>query len=875
MLEFRTLGTVDLRADDGPLASVLAHPKRVALLAYLAAVHPPRPQRRATLTALLWPELDDAHARGALRQELYLLRRSLGGALAGAGEDTVSYDPERLWCDARAFEAALDDDQGERALELYRGEFLPGLHVDGGEFERWVDEMRGRLARRAVGAARRLAMGSEEAGDLAGALSWVRRLLEVAPYDEPAWRDLIRLLDRSGDRAGALVAYDALVATLRNELEVEPSPETRELLERIRERERAFAPPAAVAGPDGGAPPASEHSPGAVTSDVAEPPPGVDAGRPRRAGGQSGRWGVRRTGRAGDNRRSRRRIVASAAAGAAAIGAALVLATVFRTPASPTRPGPSARPVIQVLAAENQTGEPGFDALGREVTDRLAQGLVGAGFADVVSVAARAVSGPVDLVSGAADVEAGPGRAGVTAVVSATLYRRGELLEVLTRLAEPGVTDRLVEMPGAALFSPTAPHGDALDSLAERVLASVAAHYDPRFEVALSPTRELPIETPSWEAYEQYLEGTELFGRRAFGEAARRMLRAQEIDPGFLKSAIFGALALSMGGRHAEADSVLGAVMAGPGSLRPYERAFAEWVYADLHGQRAAAYRAGAEFARLGPAPQTLFVAGREAFRMNRPREAVRVLQGLDLERGWFRHWTEYWEVLTGALHVLGDHRAELSAALAGRARFPEALTLVQAEIRARAALGQTAEVARLLDEAMTLPPGQITPADVGRTAALELSVHGRESAAANARRSALEWLARQGNGGDGRPSLRTWLLLEGGDLRKSCRTSPPPPAGLDGLGLTGMLAASCGDTAAAHDAIARLEAWSQPYAGGRPLFLAAGIRAALGQPEQAVATLRRAFAAGLAFGVELHASAMVRPLRGREDFEALIRPRE
>ncbi|MEJ2678157.1 MAG: BTAD domain-containing putative transcriptional regulator, partial [Gemmatimonadota bacterium] len=205
MLEFRTLGTVDLQADDGrSLRSVLAHPKRVGLLAFLTAVHPPRPQRRATLTTLLWPELDDAHARGALRQELYLLRRSLGDVLVGAGEDTVGVDEERLWCDARAFEAALDEDRPARALELYRGDFLPGLHVDGGEFERWVDEMRAHLARRAAEAARRLAEACEKEGDLAGALSWARRLLEVAPYDEPAWRDVIRLLDRSGDRAGAL-----------------------------------------------------------------------------------------------------------------------------------------------------------------------------------------------------------------------------------------------------------------------------------------------------------------------------------------------------------------------------------------------------------------------------------------------------------------------------------------------------------------------------------------------------------------------------------------------------------------------------------------------------------------------------------------------
>jgi hypothetical protein len=49
----------------------------------------------------------------------------------------------------------------------------------------------------------------------------------------------------------------------------------------------------------------------------------------------------------------------------------------------------------------------------------------------------------------------------------------------------------------------------------------------------------------------------------------------------------------------------------------------------------------------------------------------------------------------------------------------------------------------------------------------------------------------------------------------------------------------------------------------------------AIGQPQEAVATLRRALAAGLPFAVELHASALLRPLCEQEDFEALMRARE
>src|SRR3989475_1533496 len=59
VVEFRILGALNLLGADGhELKSVLAQPKRVALLAYLAAATPRRLHRRDSLLALFWPELD-------------------------------------------------------------------------------------------------------------------------------------------------------------------------------------------------------------------------------------------------------------------------------------------------------------------------------------------------------------------------------------------------------------------------------------------------------------------------------------------------------------------------------------------------------------------------------------------------------------------------------------------------------------------------------------------------------------------------------------------------------------------------------------------------------------------------------------------------
>src|SRR3989475_4150125 len=87
VVEFRMLGAMSLLGADGhDLRAVLAQPKRVALLAYLAVT--PRFHRRDSLVALFWPDLDQEHARAALRQALHGLRRALGeGVLVTRGDE--------------------------------------------------------------------------------------------------------------------------------------------------------------------------------------------------------------------------------------------------------------------------------------------------------------------------------------------------------------------------------------------------------------------------------------------------------------------------------------------------------------------------------------------------------------------------------------------------------------------------------------------------------------------------------------------------------------------------------------------------------------------------------------------------------------------
>lgn len=235
------LGAVDLRSPEGDeFRAVLAQPKRLALLAYLAAAHPAGFHSRDTLLALLWPDLNQEHARAALRQALYVLRQALGDRImVTCGDGVIGLDHRRFWCDVTAFDSALDQGNRAEALALYGGELLAGFHVAGvPEFERWLEGQRARLARRAAAAAWALTECAERRGDLSEALEWAFRLLAINQDDERALREVIVLLDQLGDRIAALRIYSDFTRRIAADYGMEPVPETEALVSAIRNRGR-------------------------------------------------------------------------------------------------------------------------------------------------------------------------------------------------------------------------------------------------------------------------------------------------------------------------------------------------------------------------------------------------------------------------------------------------------------------------------------------------------------------------------------------------------------------------------------------------------------------------------------------------------------
>lgn len=231
-VELLTLGSVSVRGETVSAdTSVLAQPKRLGVLGYLVLAGRKGWVPRQDLLGMFWPDHPESRARKALSQTLWVLRNELGeDLLQKRGSTDVALEPTAATVDVWAFLGALDRGDDAAAVELYRGEFLPGLVVTGAPaFERWLEEQRSVLRNAARNAAWRLAEEATEAGRHDEAARWARAGFERASrHDEQALRRLMRTLVSAGDRAAAASFYEAYCRELASDGEA-PQPATQTL----------------------------------------------------------------------------------------------------------------------------------------------------------------------------------------------------------------------------------------------------------------------------------------------------------------------------------------------------------------------------------------------------------------------------------------------------------------------------------------------------------------------------------------------------------------------------------------------------------------------------------------------------------------------
>ena len=242
VVQIQLLGGFTLTCD-GALVEGITTPRLQSLVAYLV-LHRDTPHLRQHLAFLFWPDSSEAQALNNLRQLLHSLRRTLPDVSALLLVDNRALQWRRdvsLRLDVDEFGHALAVVEGgerghdasalaaagERLLEMYQADLLPGC------YDEWIALERERLRERFIHALGRLIEIHEAQRHFAAAIRYARRAIRCDPLNEDAYRSLMRLLALTGDRAGELRAFQACESTLQRELGIGPSQATEELHQRL------------------------------------------------------------------------------------------------------------------------------------------------------------------------------------------------------------------------------------------------------------------------------------------------------------------------------------------------------------------------------------------------------------------------------------------------------------------------------------------------------------------------------------------------------------------------------------------------------------------------------------------------------------------
>lgn len=244
-IEARLLGGFEVRIDGVLIADTqwrLRHPR---LLCQMLLMSPDGLSREHVLS-MLWPDTDPAAASNRLHHTLHLLR----GVFASAGvprsqpvavleADAIRPSPVHLFqVDAVEFLGCLsrtrasDDVAAEpalrEALTLYRGEFAHGRPAD-----EWVAQQREALRLEFAWALDRLAALTRASDRPQEAMTLYQQVVDLDPGNELAHRCLMELYAANGQAERAIHQYSVCKRLLKTELDVEPSPATQAVFQRI------------------------------------------------------------------------------------------------------------------------------------------------------------------------------------------------------------------------------------------------------------------------------------------------------------------------------------------------------------------------------------------------------------------------------------------------------------------------------------------------------------------------------------------------------------------------------------------------------------------------------------------------------------------
>ncbi|MGD2124251.1 MAG: BTAD domain-containing putative transcriptional regulator [Gemmatimonadota bacterium] len=822
VIELHTLGGVTLTVWSEPKRrSIQLAPKPLALLAYLSVECPHGHRRRDELIGLLWPERPDHRARAGLSQTLYRLKQELGSrAVLTRGQDVVCVDNDAVWCDVAEFQSALDEGRSRDALALYEGPFLEGFHLSDNEpFDHWLSQTRNRLQERAVATARDLAQEREQAGDLDEAIRFAARALDLSPFDETAVRHLMRLFDGKGDRSLALSAYERFAAHLRAELDVDPSPETKEFAERVKLRTEGNQPASEM----------DERWPNRGATAGVAIPPGFGAEEksktsPRRAGLRRPTIGL----------------------GATAIVAAVALAVWGRgsTPLNPDQ--------VLVGGLAHPSGA-SFDRVATVMVERVVGSLSLLDFVPPILA-----TGP-DLNRGGRGFNADGSqnasllnaarKVGAGTVVLCSLDSAGDSLSLRAQVVD--VATGAVVWGGGARVVSTSYVEEAIDDFSQEIAWAVGRRRDPR----LDGWERLADRKPRFDAYLQFVEGVETYlGSAGFRQpegAIEYFDRATRLDSTFFAPRIWSVIAHFYMYNLELADSLATELQSISHRLPLTDRYVLESSIASREGRTGRALEVIRRAMILSPEGEYMPLAVLAALNAGHHGEALRWMTEADTARGWAAYWGQYYMSLAFAYHALGMHELELEAARRTARDAPANILLQMPEIRALAELGRP-ELESRLEEILARADSPYQRGEALCMAANESLSQGHVETGDALLDRCIQWDIEhlEVSGDAARLRLGNSLVLAGRlaearthlELLAETRADNPWV-----MGPLGVLEALDGNKEEAERVILHLEELDPPVPTFRQkkVYWQAAVAAHLGQLERAIEFLRQLLEAG------------------------------
>jgi ATP/maltotriose-dependent transcriptional regulator MalT/DNA-binding SARP family transcriptional activator len=249
-LRILTLGEFQVRRGAIPVGPKEWRREKARQLFQLLITYRDAPLDRDQILEHLWPGEDPESAQRGFKVALSTLlnvlepERSPGSESAYILRQGSIYGlrPEAdLWIDAQEFVdlvrsvenldlAQAQDSMHllERAVDLYRGEYLPDAR-----YQTWAAPEREHLMVLFLRAADRLCAAYLEADRPQEALDLADRILGFDNCWERAYRHLMRAYSRLGDHGQVARTYRRCVETLQKEMEVQPAPETQALYRRL------------------------------------------------------------------------------------------------------------------------------------------------------------------------------------------------------------------------------------------------------------------------------------------------------------------------------------------------------------------------------------------------------------------------------------------------------------------------------------------------------------------------------------------------------------------------------------------------------------------------------------------------------------------